>query len=140
MLRPVRGSKAFTLLELIVVIVILGILAAIAIPTFLNQREKAWAKAAQSDLRNSATVMEEIFSENGTYSAAGTLAKFKTSGDTGDVVLSGFASATAYCLVANHAKLSDNYVLLSSKGKPEKDAASTTCTAASVGTGGAAIA
>jgi prepilin-type N-terminal cleavage/methylation domain-containing protein len=68
-LRKARQENegGFTLIELLVVVIIIGILAAIAIPTFLNQREKAWQKAAQSDLRNSATVAEEYFSDNGTY-------------------------------------------------------------------------
>ena len=49
-----RDERGFTLIELLVVIIIIGVLAAIAIPTFLNQREKAWQATAQSDLRNAA--------------------------------------------------------------------------------------
>lgn len=52
------GEGGFTLIELLVVIVIIGILAAIAIPAFLNQREKAWEKAVESDLRNLAVQIE----------------------------------------------------------------------------------
>jgi type IV pilus assembly protein PilA len=55
----------FTLIELLVVIIIIGVLAAIAIPTFLNQREKAWKNAMQADLRNNASQMEAYFDEYG---------------------------------------------------------------------------
>jgi type IV pilus assembly protein PilA len=106
-----EGDSGFTLIELLVVIIIIGILAAIAIPTFLNQREKAWKKAAISDLRNGATKMEEYFDDNGTYLGF-PLTNFKTSGnDTGnaDVTLSlpagAWNTATSYCIQADHAKL-----------------------------------
>ena len=45
-------DKGFTLVELLVVIAILGILTAIAVPTFLNQRNKAYDAAAKSDVAN----------------------------------------------------------------------------------------
>jgi type IV pilus assembly protein PilA len=108
-----EGDSGFTLIELLVVIIIIGILAAIAIPTFLNQREKAWKKAAISDLRNAATKMEEYFDDNGTYAGA-TTALFKSSGNdagTSDVTLSiASATTTGYCLNANHLKLTANAV------------------------------
>ncbi len=50
-----ENEGGFTLIELLVVIIIIGILAAIAIPTFLNQREKGYDAAAKSDLKNVAT-------------------------------------------------------------------------------------
>ncbi|GGB94058.1 prepilin-type N-terminal cleavage/methylation domain-containing protein [Cellulomonas carbonis] len=60
-------DKGFTLIELLVVIIIIGILAAIAIPVFLNQREKGWDAAVQSDLKNAATAQETLLTETGAY-------------------------------------------------------------------------
>ena len=61
MLR-LRQRKGFTLIELLIVIVIIGILAAIAIPKFGKTREKAYFKAMQSDLRNLMSQQELYFS------------------------------------------------------------------------------
>lgn len=62
--------KGFTLIELLIVVVIIGILAAIAIPKFSNTREKAYIAAMKSDLRNLATAQESYFADNVTYSSS----------------------------------------------------------------------
>jgi len=62
------NRKGFTLIELLIVVVIIGILAAIAIPKFANTKEKAILASMKSDLRNLVTAQEGFFSDNQTYS------------------------------------------------------------------------
>ena len=65
-MRPARG---FTLIELLIVVVIIGLLAAIAIPKFASTKEKAYLASMKSDLRNLVTVEEAYFAEHVTYTS-----------------------------------------------------------------------
>ncbi|MFC1549260.1 type II secretion system protein [Nitrospirota bacterium] len=60
-------SKGFTLIELLIVIAIIGLLGAIAIPMFLGQRTKAMLSEADSNIRILATANENFYAENGRY-------------------------------------------------------------------------
>ena len=64
------NRKGFTLIELLIVVVIIGILAAIAIPKFSNTKQKAHMAAMKSDLRNLITAQEDYYYDNTTYTTA----------------------------------------------------------------------
>lgn len=66
-MAKLRDTEGFTLIELLIVVVIIGILAAIAIPQFSSTKEKAYDAAAKSDLRNLMTAEEGHFATYGQY-------------------------------------------------------------------------
>jgi type IV pilus assembly protein PilA len=74
------NKKGFTLIELLIVVVIIGILAAIAIPRFSQTRERAFQSAVVSDLRNLQTVQEQYYADP---------ASSFTYGDEGQIVTTG---------------------------------------------------
>ena len=62
-----RTRKGFTLIELLIVVVIIGILAAIAIPKFANTKEKAMVASMKSDLHNFAIAQEGYFADSNKF-------------------------------------------------------------------------
>src|SRR3989442_9719562 len=89
------NRKGFTLIELLIVVVIIGILAAIAIPKFANTKEKAYLASMKSDLRNLVTAEEAYFADSIKYTTskscanpapAGSIAFCTTTSNTLDTI------------------------------------------------------
>jgi len=92
-----RHKQGFTLIELLIVVVIIGILAAIAIPKFANTKEKAYVASMKTDLRNLITAQDAYYADNNSYYAVGT-ANLGTNyrASTGISVVIGGATASGW--------------------------------------------
>ena len=95
-----RDNKGFTLIELLIVVVIIGILAAIAIPKFSATREKAYVSTMKSDLKNLASQQEIYYSDNYTYTTDATALGFAQS--QGVTVSIGAADGTGWSASSTH--------------------------------------
>ena len=93
-----RTRKGFTLIELLIVVVIIGILAAIAIPKFADTKRKAYVTAMKSELKNMVSAAEAGFASNNTYAGAVILPTATSSG----VNLSFVGSGTGWLGQATH--------------------------------------
>jgi prepilin-type N-terminal cleavage/methylation domain-containing protein len=116
------NRKGFTLIELLIVVVIIGILAAIAIPKFANTKEKAYLASMKSDLRNLVTAEEAYFADSIKYTTAkscvnpapaGSVAFCTTTGNTLGAITTGTgtqAGWTASVTNLNTSKSCEIYV------------------------------
>lgn len=98
-----RGQRGFTLVELLIVVVVIGILASIAIPKFTAVREKAFKAAMMSDLKNLAS-QQEVY-HNDFYTYAGTVTAALAIPSEGVTISINEATGTGWSATAVHAAL-----------------------------------
>ncbi len=94
------NKKGFTLIELLIVVVIIGILAAIAIPKFANTKEKAYIATMKADLRNLVTAQEAYFADNSAYTTSLTTTQYQPS--SGVTVVVGGTGAGTFTATASY--------------------------------------
>jgi type IV pilus assembly protein PilA len=87
-----KDDEGFTLIELLVVVVIIGVLVAIAVPVYLNYRQGAADKSAQSDVRGAISAVEQFYTSNNNTYPAGTLT---ADGTVASLALPAIGSGTA---------------------------------------------
>jgi prepilin-type N-terminal cleavage/methylation domain-containing protein len=93
------NRKGFTLIELLIVVVIIGILAAIAIPKFATTKDKAKLASVKTDIRNFMTAQESYFDDFATYGApADVVTKYSFVWSKANTVVGGTGTANSYTI------------------------------------------
>ena len=109
-------QRGFTLIELLIVVVIIGILAAIAIPKFVNTKEKTYVAQMKSDLRNLATAEEAYFYDSTKYTSS--LAALNNFSPSSGVTLTVVVSPGGWNATSQHAQTPRKCYLFSGTGPP----------------------
>ena len=113
-----KNEKGFTLIELMIVIAIIGILAAIAIPQFNAYRKRSFNAAALSDLKNFTTAQEAYFVDAQTYctTKATLMANYGAQESSGVTVTINSANASSYNMSSTNAKGDKTYTIVGPGG------------------------